>query len=265
MGALGALALGWWRERVDVNSITNLRECGGLPALDGRRLRSGLLYRSGDPGRARGAALRQLESLGLRTIIDLRPPDERRHGVLTLPGARTVFLPIDIAGMTRARLRGLLHRRHTEDAIIAAMDSVYRDMVDLAVAQMGALLRLLLHADTFPALIHCRAGKDRTGFACAIIQLALGIAPEAIIHDYLRSTDYTVPAAQKSLALLRLFTLGLFPIRNLEVVYAAQVRYIQTALEKIASSYGGIAAYLERGGFPGSGFASLQAQLLETP
>ncbi len=231
--------------------------------MDGRRLRKGRLFRSGDPSHAHGAALRQLESLGLRTIIDLRSGRERRHGELALPGARTVALPIAIEELTRERLRPVLHQRHAEAAVIAVMSSVYHDMVDLALGQIGALLRLLLDPNTYPALIHCKAGKDRTGFACAIVQLIVGIAPEAIVEDYLRSSDFTLPAARKTLFWSRLLSFGLLPTRNLETVFAAQPHYLLAALERISRVYGGVDAYLEQAGFPQGGFAQLQVQLLE--
>jgi len=243
--------------------VTNWRDCGGLPTLDGRRLRGGMLYRSGDPSHARGEALRYLKSLGLRTIVDLRSLRERRHKVLTLPGARTLSIPIALAELTAERLRGVLTKRHAEPAIVAVMVSVYRDMVDLAAAPVGAILRLLLDPQSYPVLIHCRAGKDRTGFVCAVIQLVLGIAPEAVIRDYLRSGDTTAPAVRRSLLWLRCLSLGLAPTGNLETVYAAQPGYLQASLDRIAVAYGGLGAYLTQAGFPASGFAQLQAQLLE--
>ena len=248
-----------------VRGIINLRDCGGLPAANGRRLRAGLLYRSGDPGRLRGAALRDMQSLGVRTIVDLRAPYERRHGLATLPGVRVLALPVDIERLTRARLRGLLHRRNAEDAISAVMASVYRDMVDLAISPMGTLLQLLLDPAAYPVLIHCRAGKDRTGFACAVIQRVLGAPPEAVLHDYLRSNASTLPVVQKSLTLWRWLTLGLFPVRNFEIVYTVQAHYLHAAFDRIDAVYGGLAAYLEQGGFTRGSYPLLQAQLLEMP
>ncbi len=246
-----------------LKSVANWRDCGGLPTLDGRRSRSGMLYRSGDPSHARGAALRDLKRLGLRTIIDLRSPRERRHKVATLLGVRTLSIPIAIAELTSERLRGVLYKRRAEPAIVDVMVSVYRDMVDLAAAPVGAILRLLLDPQSYPVLIHCRAGKDRTGFACAVIQLVLGVAPQAVIWDYLRSGDTTAPAVRRSLLWLRCLTLGLAPTGNLATVYATQPGYLQASLDRIAVAYGGLGAYLAQAGFPESGFAQLQAQLLE--
>ena len=243
------------------DSIANLRDCGGLPASDGRRLRHGWLYRAGDPSRTRAAARRQLQTLGLRTRVDLRSARERRGHELTLAGVRTVHLPIALAELTRKRLGGLLPKRDATEAIAAVMASVYAEMVDLAIAPLGALLQLLLDPRSYPVLIHCRAGKDRTGLACAVIQMAVGITPEAILQDYLRSNDAVALPAW--LTWLRLLSLGRFPTRNFEMLYAAQPRYLLAALERIGTVYGGVTAYLARGGFPEGGLARLQAQLLE--
>ncbi|MDX9954306.1 MAG: tyrosine-protein phosphatase [Anaerolineae bacterium] len=252
------------KDTLDLSHIVvNLRDCGGLPTLDGRRLRSGMLYRSGDPSQTHGDALRRLESLNLRTIIDLRSPRERHHKVLTLAGARTVSIPIALAELTEKRLRGLLYKRRAEKAIMEVMLSVYRDMVDLALAPVGDVLRLLLKPQSYPVLIHCRAGKDRTGFVCAVIQLILGTVPEALIQDYLCSGVYSASAVQQTLLRLRWFTLGLLPTGNLATVYAVDPRYIQASLDRITEGYGDLAGYLAQGGFPRSGFAQLQAQLLE--
>ncbi|MBN1921335.1 MAG: tyrosine-protein phosphatase [Anaerolineae bacterium] len=252
------------KDTLDLSHIVvNLRDCGGLPALDGRRLRHGMLYRSGNPSQARGDALRRLESLGLQTIIDLRSPRERRHRTFTLAGARTLSIPIGIAELTQKRLRGVLYKPRSEAVIMDVMVSVYRDMVDLAVAPLGAILRLLLEPQSYPVLIHCRAGKDRTGFVCAVIQMILGAAPQALIQDYLRSGVHSASAVQQTLLRFRRLTLGLIPTSNLATVYAVNPRYIQASLDRIAEGYGGLTGYLARGGFPKSGFAQLQAQLLE--
>ena len=252
------------KDTLDLSHIVvNLRDCGGLPTLDGRRLRSGVLYRSGNPNEARGNALRRLESLNLRTIIDLRSSRERRRKVLTLTGCRTLSTPIAIAELTEKRLRWLLHKPHAEAVVMDVMVSVYRDMVDLAVAPVGMILRALLDPQSYPVLIHCRAGKDRTGFVCAVIQMVLGIVPEALIQDYLCSGPYTASAVRQSLLRLRRLTLGLMPVGNLATVYAVDPRYLQASLDRIAEGYGDLAGYLAQGGFPRSGFAQLQAQLLE--
>jgi protein-tyrosine phosphatase len=242
----------------------NLRDLGGHATADGHAVRHGLLYRSAALERARGAALRLVRSLGLRTILDLRAPDEvpRRD---PLPGVRRLALTIDIAGITRQRVRPHFFRGGAEEEIIAALDSVYGEMVDLAIPQLTKLFAALLDPATYPALICCRAGKDRTGFASALILLALGVPREAVLADYLRSNAFVRPRTSRMRLIVRLLTLGLYRASNLWPAFAVQERYLNTALARIEHGYGGIGPYLAACGLDDDARRRLRELLLETP
>jgi protein-tyrosine phosphatase len=239
----------------------NLRDLGGHVTADGHVVRHGLLYRSAALERARGAHLRLVHSLDLRTLIDLRAPDEvpRRD---PLSGVRRLALTIDIAGITRQRLRPHFFRGGAEEEIIVALDSVYGDMVDLAVPQLSALFAALLDPATYPALICCRAGKDRTGFASALILLALGVSREAVMADYLRSNAFVRPRTSRMRLIVRLLTLGLYKASNLWPAFAVQERYLNTALARIEQGYGGIGPYLAACGLDDEARRRLRALLL---
>lgn len=95
-------------------------------------------------------------------------------------------------------------------------------MVDRVIPEVEELFRVLLREDTYPLLVNCRAGKDRTGFVCIVIQLALGVETEAIIRDYLKSNEFVLPKARRILKLLKILTLGWLPAGNIQLVFTVQ-------------------------------------------
>ncbi len=246
-----------------MKSVNNFRDFGGYPTQDGRLLRQGQLYRSGDLDRLRDADLKTIQALQLKTIIDLRSQRERKNGTCAPVGARQVSLPFDFERDTRERLEPLLTRKNVEHEIMAIISQTYAEMVDQVQVQLGELFRLLLCAESYPVLIHCRAGKDRTGFTCAVIQLALGVELQSVIAEYLKSNEFVLPSIQRMLRFARIMSLGLLPTQNLALVYAVKEQYLCTALKQIEHRYGGLTPYLEQCGVGPPERAALQALLLE--
>ena len=248
---------------MDLKTVANWRDFGGYPAREGKHLRKGRIYRSGDLDRVSRADLHVLQALPLKTIVDLRTPSERRAGSGRLRGVQELALPFDIDSTARARVKPFLFQKNAEGEIIAAMNSVYADMVDYLRTPLGELLRKLLAPDSYPVLIHCRAGKDRTGFACAVIQLALGVEPACIIQDYLASNDYYAPRIRRPLRVVRFLTGGLIPTQNFQTGFLCHEEYIDTVLDQINGKYGGIEPYLEGCGLTNGDIQTLQDLLLE--
>ena len=246
-----------------MKTVNNFRDFGGYPTQDRRRLRQGQLYRSGDLDQLRGADRKTIQALHLKTIVDLRAPRERKNGTGALIGAHQVSLPFDFERDTRERLQPLMTKKNVEPEIRAIISQTYAEMVDQVQVQLGELFRLLLCAESYPLLIHCRAGKDRTGFTCAIIQLALGVERPSVITEYLKSNEFVLPQVQRMLRYARIMSLGLLPTQNLALVYAVKEQYLCTALEKIEQRYGGLKPYLAQCGVGPRECAALQALLLE--
>lgn len=245
-----------------MNVIINFRDFGGYPAEGGRRLKKGWLYRSGTVNKAGRRDPAMLQSLGIKTLVDLRSARERKREVRLWPGARLISLPMAFDELTRERLMPLLFKRGAEGAIIDMIEGVYRETVDRSCPQLTELFRLLALPEVYPVLIFCRAGRDRTGFVSAVIQLALGVGAEDVVADYLRSNAYFLPQARRALAVLRVVSLGLSPTQNLRVVFTSQERYIRSVMGRIEEKYGGIQAYLERCGVSAQAVEALKELLL---
>ena len=125
------------------------------------------------------------------------------------------------------------------------------------------MIRIILNAAYCPVLIHCRAGKDRTGFAAAVIQWALGVDHETVMLEYLKSNEFIAPKISKALKRLRLFTLGLFPKGNLQAAFEVRAQYLNTAFSVVENKYGGLMGYLAAGGVHSADLEALKARLLD--
>jgi protein-tyrosine phosphatase len=179
-------------------SVDNFRELGGLSTSCGRRIRPGVLYRSGALNRLSAAECRRLADCGIGTVFDLRSEAETAREPDTLPDgvayARVGAVqllddpsddPIDLLDWEGFLCRAVADERELE-RWETFQHSVYPEMASRPDA-FRALTRLLLDHPGQPLLFHCTAGKDRTGLAAAIIERLLGVPDDAVIDDYLAS------------------------------------------------------------------------------
>ncbi|MCQ4082423.1 tyrosine-protein phosphatase [Streptomyces sp. RB6PN25] len=186
------------RPEPDLAGVRNFRDVGGLPAVDGRRLHHGRLYRSGHLAHATKDDASFLASLGLHTIFDFRnATDIALEGPdVDLPGVRNVNMPLsdpaagaDFWATVRDGDLAALRSALGDGKGTARMVAAYRALIRERTAEHGRLLRLLAEEESVPVLLHCAAGKDRAGTSIAVILLALGVDREAIEADYLLSND----------------------------------------------------------------------------
>jgi len=164
---------------VTLEGASNVRDLGGLATADGRRTRFGLLYRSDSPSELSPSDVRTLvEERGLRHVVDLRTVEEVERDA---PG------PLRLAGLTYAN-----HSMSSDPGVGQVVPEMMRG--NLAGHYLGylgsgaervvAAARLLADPDRHPALVHCAAGKDRTGTLVAILLDAVGVRREEIVADY---------------------------------------------------------------------------------
>ncbi len=176
---------------------TNVRDLGGWPARDGRRVRFGQVFRAARLARITEADTRTLQALGVRTVVDLRGADERAKVPNVDHGFHEVSLAIEPS--IGPRLREMAEKGEgTADEMRAMMGRAYAAYAIDWSAQYRALFALLLSDQRVPLLFHCTAGKDRTGFGAALILAALGVREEAIREDYLATTRLWVPDEEAS-------------------------------------------------------------------
>jgi protein-tyrosine phosphatase len=245
-----------------MKTLNNFRDLGSRISNDGKKIRPGIIYRSGDLDKLDNQGLDFIRSLNIKTIVDLRSLGEQKKYQRTLQEIDRVHLPLSFDETTRDKLRPYIFKKNVENTIMDICNSVYIDMVDALQPLVSRLFDVLSSESQLPVLIHCRAGKDRTGVACAIIQMALGIDSGSITKDYLETNDYLLPKVQKSLHILKIFSLGFFPVKNIEIAATAHQRYIETVYDCINNKHGGIEKYLSHGGIDHEKIAELRNNLL---
>ncbi|GAQ62275.1 tyrosine-protein phosphatase [Streptomyces scabiei] len=238
----------------ELTGVRNFRDVGGLPTVDGRRVRHGVLFRSGHLAHATDEDAAFLASLDLHTIFDFRnAADQKLEGPdIPLPGVLNVNLPLsdpaDGAEFWRMvrdgdldQLRALLGEGRAAGRMIAS----YRKMIKERTAEHSRVLHALAE-DNVPALMHCAAGKDRAGLSVAVTLLALGVEREAVLADYLESNAkhrrYKVHRSSTSASAWSPEIMEL-----LSPLFDARAEYLQAAFATLEETWGDVDTYLEQG------------------
>lgn len=230
--------------------IHNFRDYGGY-AAEGGRLRTGLLFRSGQHGAATPDDLARFGGMGVATIIDLRGDAERRTMPCVRPdgfSADVLFAPGETAGSELAPHEEAGRGIATADEARAAMTELYRNMPfrPVLVASLRLYFAALATRDG-PTLIHCLAGKDRTGLAVALLHALTGVHRDDVMADYLLTNTAGDPEARIAAAAPAIrerygpqLTEG-----AIVALMGVDARYLDTALASIAERHATIEAYAE--------------------
>jgi protein tyrosine/serine phosphatase len=174
MSELEELA-GW----VELEGCFNFRDLGGYSAADGRRLRTGQVFRSDGLQHLTESDLERLTSgIGLARVIDLRSTEEITEDGSGVIVEQTTVHHVPLFERTRSQAQTI-----TPDAMPPNMGELYFIMLTLAREPIVEVVRLLADFDD-PAVFHCAAGKDRTGVISALLLSLLGIPEETIVADY---------------------------------------------------------------------------------
>lgn len=176
--------------RLSLQGAVNVRDLGGYPAADGRRVRWGQLYRGDQLAELSNTDVSTLQTAGIRTVCDLRGASERQHKPNRSlgPDVRVHdigFIPEGGDALLAGVGAGDIGAGEIRERVI----DIYRGFVVDQAETFGRLLTLLADAHT-PLLYHCTSGRDRTGWASAVILLALGASRDTVAADYALSNDY---------------------------------------------------------------------------
>ncbi len=157
----------------------NFRDVGGYSTSDGRTVRWGRLYRADGLGKLAGADWVKFQTLGVRTVIDLRFPEEvaRRGRVPGYDGLAYYNLSIEHRPCRQATLA-------PEVEPTRFLADRYAEVLSDGVVEIGQALAVIAAAESAPVVIHCAAGKDRTGLIAALVLALVGVGEEDIIADY---------------------------------------------------------------------------------
>ncbi|MFD5812570.1 tyrosine-protein phosphatase [Rhodococcus aetherivorans] len=259
--------------RIPIPGTTNVRDVGGYPTGDGKRTAMGRLYRSEVLGLSGSGAeslwdelrTEDYQCLRLRSIVDLRSHREARmipSAWDRATGAQLFHAPIPegVEGSETDFMRLLRDGKITtfdEEDLGRWYQMVLRRRTDV----LGEVIRVLSNPHHLPALVHCHAGKDRTGLVVALVLEVVGVPRNVVTADYALTSKYRPDRAAEHAALLEHLGIHVDDVRSL---WEAPARAMESALEFLDITYGGVAAYLTNEcSVTPAHIESLRAQMLE--
>lgn len=234
---------------IEFDRVLNFRDFGGWETEGGAKVVRGKLYRSAAFSDATESDIARLDAMGVRFLVDLRRPEERRHEPNKWPGescrvifndegAEGVSLPPHLVALLQSDLSAkstydYMMSLYTEIPFDPRLIKLYRDwFAELAEGGSG--------------VIHCAAGKDRTGIGCALTLMALGVDEETVFADYEFTNaavdlEKRMPKIQERMEerlARKLDPAALRPMLGVEV------DYLRNALQEIRARSGSVDAYL---------------------
>jgi protein-tyrosine phosphatase len=229
-----------------IGCAPNFRDIGGLRSADGSQVANGRVFRSEAVLAPAEADAARLAAHGIRLVCDLRSEHERACAPNDWWRTQSAeLMEFDIT----ADIRGSAHLEAMiadpgEAGALELMRLTYRALPEAAAAHLARLFRRIAD-DHLPLVVHCTAGKDRTGVVVALLLSALGVPREAIYADYLESNaraNQAVVAATRAIMVARLGR----PVDEAVIQALCGVRpeYLDQCFAVIDSDYGGIDRYL---------------------
>ena len=237
-----------------LQGASNFRDVGGYRNTEGRRVRPGQVFRSDHLALLTPQDHARLQTLGVQHSLDFRGQAEYTTTPYNIPGVQRVALSIEptvVARMQSLVAQGIVP---TTEETVELMRETYRDFVNHNANTFGQFLKHLLEQPT-PQVFHCTAGKDRTGFAAALLLSALGVDRATIEHDYLLTNQLYKRDPRLE---------GIGHPHVMQVLWQVQPEFLHAAFDVVDAQHGGMQAYL-RGpiGLEAQHINELKRRLLE--
>lgn len=249
----------------------NFRDFGGYATADGRHVRWRRLFRSGVMTRLQPASIDEVRKLDIRAVCDLRRTDERQRNPNPSFGPDVRLFEWDTSVETSPLRRPEFARSATIEEARAAMVGMYERIPYVLQPRLAGTFTALEQAEEGGIVVHCSAGKDRTGVAVALVLEMLGVPRERVVADYVLTNDAVDLAAQWlgagstgiGLAETPEPIIALPPVAR-SAVLDAHESYIVASLHAIEARHGSVEGYLrEELGLDGQLLETLRARLLE--
>lgn len=237
-------------------SVFNFRDLGGYAVGDGRSVRAGTLYRSGELQHVSPDDLSYIRNdLGVSNVIDLRSPQElERRGIVPTNGTDIRHHNVPFSGSreeSQNRLRS-----------VSNMGELYLSLMGHPrfPKALTRALELIASSDNQPLVFHCTAGKDRTGILSALILGLLGVPPSDIAEDYALSGPPTQRLRER---------INVDPKRMARTSYSPEFAWgavpesIELVLTTITCDHGSVADYAQAQGVSRETISLLRMNLLE--
>jgi len=196
-----------------------------------------VLWRSDHLGALNADDARQIQSLGITRVLDFRGVNERVSAACKLPGVTVHSLAIEPTIVQTLQQLVASGQQPTAGEVALHMQDTYRGFVRHNTHRFAEFFEHLLASDE-PTVFHCTAGKDRTGFAAALLLRAVDVPEDAVLQDYLLTNErLTMPQSWRS---------GL-PAEAMEVLWRVQPAFLQAAFEEVDRRFGSLEGYFREG------------------
>jgi protein-tyrosine phosphatase len=239
--------------KLSFNGAHNFRDLGGYKTKDGKTLKWGKLYRSDNLHSLTDEDVSYFSRLEIKSVVDFRSDQEREDEPDRLsPNTEQVFFPIEFR--PKEIEEGLVKPEDImKDLVSGKFDStnLLKDFNEVLVRnftnEYKNFFRYLIDNNAEPVLFHCTAGKDRAGFASALILSVLGVPREKVIEDYLLTNQYVKDHVDGEMLEIEFKTFFQADTDNLRKINLVEERYIQAAFDTIDSDWGGMERYISEG------------------
>jgi protein-tyrosine phosphatase len=221
---------------LNLQGASNFRDLGGYPAGDGRNVRWRRIFRSNHLGHLTEDDVKVVRGLGVRSAFDFRGTEERVAAACVIQEIAVHSLPIEPTVVAALRAKLQARALSSGDALEIMRDS-YRGYVRLNTHSFRELFAHLLD-DTAPLVIHCTAGKDRTGFACALILHALGVPDQVIAEDYLLTNQFYRRDPNSAPDL---------PADVKQAIGSVEASFLAAGFDAVSAQYGDLEGYFRDG------------------
>ncbi|WP_342599796.1 tyrosine-protein phosphatase [Psychrobacillus sp. FSL H8-0483] len=226
---------------IQFEAIHNFRDMGGYKSKDGRTVKEGVLFRSGELGNMKEVDLEKLQQLSLHTIFDYRDEVEAQTNVTPLiGGVNNIRIPAQKQNETQTAAMKEILKNEAFSNIDEHSFTLFYVELPINNASYKKLVEIFVEGKG-PLLHHCTAGKDRTGVGAAIILMILDIPIETIIEDYLKTNEFLQESTPKWLEKMKVI---IQDDETVAILASCREIYIQSAYNSILSVYGSVDAYL---------------------
>jgi protein-tyrosine phosphatase len=235
------------RRHLALEGAANFRDLGGYPAADGHSVKWGLFYRSDNLAHLTDSDLEKVASLGIKLVCDFRSEPEKQAEPDRLPAVdppAVLALPIGTESFMAKDLRERIGSGDLDGLDLRQMMlEANRQFATSFAPQYAAMFERISKPGNLPALVHCTAGKDRAGFASALILTLLGVPRETVMSDFLLTNHYTAAATERRLRMIRLYSLFRADTEALRPLFGVEREYLEAAFEAIEKAHGDFESY----------------------